>query len=59
MERIRQVVGDLHRFANRGDDPDEIRAELRSGQAALAERDEWLYNYNPMAVPLNGTPAHE
>lgn len=42
-----------------GDDPDTIRAELRSGQAALAERDEWLYNYNPMTVPLTADTAHQ
>lgn len=48
--RIVEAAGRIaETFHMRGRD---VRADLQTGGSAVAARDEWLYNYNPMTAPL-------
>lgn len=52
--RTNKIVNAAHAIQKtfHGVEEGDIRRELQSGQSAVKDRDSWLYNYNPMTVPL-------
>lgn len=59
VDRTARIVGAANTIAQtfHGAGDRDLRADLQSGASSLEARDTWLYNYNPMTVPLGAPPA--